>query len=342
MAPAPQAAPTLTPTPAIRGKFAPPPGKTLFILGQDNDTIDAYLDAFPEPQPGGLTSYTSLQRLEGLETKTDYGAGTVHLTQLANDHPHSVIALGLYLVGYLPAITSGQADAKIDKLLDVLEGLDRPVFLRFGYEFDGAWNRYDPADYVSAWKYFHAQIQAKGSRNVVLVWQSAAYCGGTFGGQPMEAWYPGDDYVDWIGLSYFTPGDCEYRPLNELLEFARAHAKPVMIAESAPQRYSTSTLTYSTDGKSFTACRPEQIWDEWYTPYFNFIHKNADVIRAVAYINTHWDAQPMWGSPYSNGYWGDSRVQANATLRQRWLTELDREIWIFGGESLFADLNDAP
>ena len=48
----------------------------------------------------------------------------------------------------------------------------------------------------------------------------------------------------------------------------------------------------------------KQIWDEWYEPFFEFIHENKDIIRAVAYINTHWQSQPMWGQPYTNGYWG--------------------------------------
>lgn len=333
MATVPPVSPTPTALPVIHGPFAPPTGQTLFLLGQDNDTIADYLAALPAPRPGGFTSYTSLQRLEGLETPTEYGAGTMHLNQLANDHPQSVIALGLYLVGYLPAIASGQADANIEKLLDVLNGLDRPVFLRFGYEFDGAWNRYDPHEFVAAWKHFHARMQARSSRNVVLVWQSAAYCGGTFEGHPVSDWYPGDEHVDWIGLSYFAQGDCAYRPLHELLEFARAHDKPVMIAESAPQRYATGALTYSTDGKTFARRTAEQVWDEWYAPYFDFIHANADVIRAVAYVNAHWDSQPMWGPPYSNGYWGDSRVQANDSLTQRWLDELQRGSWAPGRES---------
>jgi hypothetical protein len=321
-------------------KYVPPPGGTLFIIGQDNDTIGEYLEAIPSPYPGGVTSYTSLNRLEGLTSKGNYGSGTVFLNELVKSHPESVIALGLSLVDYLPAIPSDQADHKINILLDLLASYDRPVFLHFGYEFDGEWNHYDPEEYQQAWIYFRKRMQTKGVTNVVMVWQSATYCDGTYQQKPIEAWYTGDEYVDWVGLSFFIQGTCQYRPLDELLEFARAHNKPVMVAEATPHRYKTGKLTYSVLGREFELRTPEQVWEEWYAPFFAYVHGNgnADVIRTVVYINTYWDTQPMWGEPYRNGYWGDSRVQANGFIQERWLAELNRDFRLMASPDLFATL----
>ncbi|MCJ7626168.1 MAG: hypothetical protein MUO76_21965 [Anaerolineaceae bacterium] len=53
------------------------------------------MEAIPFPHPGGVTSYTSLKLLEGTDKPTDYGSGTLHLSDLVNSHPESVIALGL-------------------------------------------------------------------------------------------------------------------------------------------------------------------------------------------------------------------------------------------------------
>lgn len=318
--------------------FVPPAGKTLFILGQDNETIREYLQAIPDPQPGGFTSYTSLDRLEGLTSKVNYGAGPVFLDELALEQPESVLVLGLYLVDYLEAIPSGLADDKIDRLLDTLESYQRPVYLRFGYEFDGSWNRYDPQLFIQAWQYFHDRLQSRGIANIAMVWQSAAYCRGTHQGKPSYAWYPGDEYVDWIGLSYFTQTDCQLKPLLDILDFARQHGKPVMVAEAAPQRYDIGKLTYSSDGNFFEQRTADQIWDEWYVPFFEFLHQNEDVIRAVAYINTFWDSQAMWASPYMNGYWGDSRVQVNETIKASWLAELGHATWLMTNPDLFKDL----
>lgn len=318
----------------VHGRLTPPDGKTLFIVGQDVESVAEYV-AQVGPAPGGFTEYTSLDNLEGITRVASYGSGPHHLDQMAASYPHSTIALGLNLVGYLPALPSGQADHKIDLLLDHLERYDRPVYLRFGYEFDGEWNHYAPDDYVAAWIYFYDKMQARGVENVAMVWQSATYCGGTFQGHPITAWYPGDEYVDWMGLSYFTQSDCDFAPLEELVAFAREHNKPVMIAESTPQRYDTKALTVSSDGSTFASRTADAIWTEWFAPYFAFIHDNADIIRAVAYINARWDDQPMWGPPYASGYWGDSRVQANPTIKQNWQAELGRETWLHAHEDLF-------
>ena len=320
----------------VPAKFVPADGKQLFIIGQDNDTIHDYLNTVPNPRPGGFTNYTSLRELHGLNTPTDYGAGLVFLDELIKLQQQSVIALGLYTVDYLESTVSGAADDNINQLLDILAAYDRPVFLRFGYEFDGSWNHYEPELYKQAWVYFRTKMLQKGVDNVVMVWQCAAYSEGTYLQKPIEDWYPGDEYVDWIGLSYFTQVSSDTAPLEELLDFARQHHKPVMIAEAAPQFYATGKLTYSTSGNTFVARSAEAIWQEWYAPFFAFIYENKDVIRAVAYINTNWDSQPMWSPPYNNGYWGDSRVQANDYILRNWLVELNKPTWLTGSPDLYS------
>lgn len=323
----------------IAGKFTPPDGKLLLVIGQDTASIDAYTAALGKA-PTGVTNYTSIKDLEGIQEARDYGSGPHHLDYLAETYPDSVIAVGLSVVGYTKTTASGDADSKIDTIIDALMAYQRPVYLRFGYEFDGEWNRYDPEAFIAAWKQFHARLEAKGAENIALVWQSATWCEGTYEGHPIEAWYPGDEYVDWIGLSYFIQeAECGNQPLDEILDFARAHSKPVMISESTPQRYQVGELTYSVDGSDLEPRTAKQIWDGWYLPYFEYIYTNADVIRVVAYINADWDSQSMWGPPYQNGYWGDSRVEANQAILDGWLNEIGKDAWLQGGADLFETLD---
>ncbi len=54
-------------------------------------------------------------------------------------------------------------------------------------------------------------------------------------------WYSCDDYVDWMGLSWFLPADdvrqktpSQRELADEVLDFASFKNKPVMIAETAP------------------------------------------------------------------------------------------------------------
>ena len=102
-----------------------------------------------------------------------------------------------------------------------------------------------------------------------------------------------------------------------------------MIAEATPQGYHLAELNWSStreDGSLRTPKTAEEIWDEWYAPFFAHIHDNRDVIRAVAYINVDWNSQPMW-EPGNQGYWGDSRLQANDLVKSRWLAEIESDFW---------------
>jgi endo-1,4-beta-D-glucanase Y len=228
-----------TPAPEITGKFAPPAGHALLLVGQDKESVDAYFDT-TVTAPGGVAGLTSLQ-LEGIQG----------LDYLAGKYPNSSLSVGLNLNGVIADVAAGKADAKIEALLDVLNAYNHPVYLRLGYRFDDPANKYAPDVYVSAWKKFHERILAKGSTNVALVWQSA-----TCGESPLANWYPGDEFVDWVGGNY---GQCP----DEVVQFAREHYKPVMFeAES--------------QGAS---------WDEWFVPFFKFVNDNNDVVRAVTYIN---------------------------------------------------------
>ncbi|MFN2190342.1 MAG: glycosyl hydrolase, partial [Candidatus Promineifilaceae bacterium] len=271
-------APSPTPTPN-RSKLIPPPGRTLFIVGQDIGSIDEYVQSMGLI-PSGVTGYTSLQRLEGLTTATDFGAGVHHFDYLAQEYPTSVLVLGFYAVNFLDPIVEGRAEGRIEKFLDYLERHDRPLYLRFGYEFDGPWNYYEPEKFKLAWRVSYEKMKERGIDHTAMVWQSSTHCAGTYKDLPLTAWYPGDEYVDWIGLSYFMPEECDAEPVLDLLQFAREHQKPVMIAESTPQGYDLRESTFSLDGHEFVKTSPEAIWDQWYQPYFDLIYSHSDVIRA--------------------------------------------------------------
>src|SRR5262249_15961452 len=158
---------------------------------------------------------------------------------------------GLHVVGQLGDITSGKLDASIDALIEALVRLQRPIYLRFGYEFDGVWNHYEPAAFQAAWLHFRERLDASAARNIPMGWHSAGDCTPTYGEYPVDAWYPGDDAVDWIGLSWFAQSACAYHGPREIVALARAHHKPVMIAESTPRGYDLGAQRYSQYGDQF-------------------------------------------------------------------------------------------
>lgn len=73
------------------------------------------------------------------------------------------------------------------------------VFLRFAGEMNGAWTRWgrDPAAYKRAFRLVHSVI-TRHAANVALVWAPNAVPVSGVG-----AYYPGDDAVDWVGISLY-------------------------------------------------------------------------------------------------------------------------------------------
>lgn len=293
-----------------------PAGKVRVFIGQDLESIRAY--AAEVSQPRGVVSYTSIQRLEGLDAPTDDGGGPMNLGELERDYPDAPVALGFYMVGALDDVNAGAYDDALARLGERLQRLSVPVLLRIGYEFDAPWSAYEPAAYRAAFRRVREHLRASGATHVETVWQAAASCGGTHQGRPVEDYYPGDDAVDWVSASYFAQASCQLAPLLRLVELARTHRKPFLIAESAPQGYDLSAESFSRDGVRREPRSARVIYDEWYRTYFDFIERSKDVVRAISYINADWDAQGLWDPPYENGYFGDSRVQANATFLPLW------------------------
>ena len=223
-----------------------------------------------------------------------------------------------------------------------------PVWLRIGYEFDGAWNQgYHDADRIQSRLAHESSTCFAKSRlsNVEFVWQGAASTVDEIidGGQnDIRAWYPGDEYVDWMAFSWFMapdekPSVTGYVPrtplelANEILEFAREKKLPVMIAEASPQSFDLNDNTMANHapiwdgpaGENVEAMTDDEIWKHWFGPLFDLINANDDVIRALAYINVHWDSQAMWGPPYESGYWGDTRLETNDAIAARFNAAID-------------------
>lgn len=316
-----------------------PPGPRLLIAAEPLDvrgaeSVDAWVGT-----PGGVISYTALLTLKGLDESAGHRLGArMNARELTERYPNSVLVLGLNLKGHLQFVADGRAAAQIERLLDTLESYQVPVLIRFGYEFDNRGNAYDPATYKFAWSAFRERLVARNNPRIRMVWHAAADCGNTHANHLVPEWYPGDDQVDWMGVSLFRPGRCSYLAPDAMAAFARTRGKPLLIAESTPQGYDLTRMTYSDNGANFAPRSADQIWRHWYAPYFAYIERNADVVRGVTYINAHWDASPVWGPPYNKGYWGDSRLEVNGEILQRWRAQVAGPLWLKGTPDLFEQL----
>lgn len=318
--------------------YAPPPGRVLVSLVQPHsETPDS---GMWRGAPAAVTAYTNLRNLAGVETPFDAGSGVTHVDGMMQRFPHSALIIGLFMRGQLEETVGGRLDAQIDRLINVTAGYRRPVYLRFGYEFDRPGNRYDPELYKAAWRHLWNRLRERDARHITLVWHASGACADSNGVRPLSDWYPGDDAVQWVGVSYFHPTECGGVLADGVVAFARQHGKPVMVAEAAPRGYDLEGGRYSNDGVDFSDKSPGDMWREWFEPFFDFVRRNRPEVRMVTYISQNWDSYPMWsrpgGVPYR--YWGDSRLGLNPTVAHLWRRATLGKEWAWGNDRLFAQL----
>lgn len=186
----------------------------------------------------------------------------------------------------LPKIIGGDFDAYLHQYAKDIVATGLPLALRLDHEMNGIWypwaendgsgnsiNGNNPGDYVKMWRHVHDIFQQEGANNLVIwVWapniinnlpashKAAGY---------LENLYPGDAYVDWVGLSgYLRPPyksdndfsfDYTFKPsLDKLRSITK---KPIILAEMGASE---------TDGHKAA----------WISSFFDSLSKpeNSDVI----------------------------------------------------------------
>lgn len=92
-----------------------------------------------------------------------------------------------------------QDDAYLNRWLREAAGCGTGVFLRFAGEMNGGWTAWgrNPAAYRRAFRLVHAAA-VRQAPNVALVWAPNAVPA-----SGVDAYYPGDDAVDWVGISLY-------------------------------------------------------------------------------------------------------------------------------------------
>ena len=141
----------------------------------------------------------------------------------------------------LREIAAGRHDAYIRSSARDARRWRRPILVRFAHEMNGDWYPWGAHDtpplvYVRAWRQVVRIFRRAGARNVRFVWTPNV----DYGGLPlMRRLYPGDRWVDWVGLSGFSwGGPWEWESAydvfhNSYRSITRFTDKPFMIAETA-------------------------------------------------------------------------------------------------------------
>jgi len=198
---------------------------------------------------------------------------------------------------YADAIIAGQYDANLQRLARFIRDLNRPVWVRIGYECNGFWNGYQPETYRPAFQHITKILRKHGGNQVATVW-----CVHPINEmERLMAFYPGDEWVDWWSIDLFQPKFLNKPVVKAYCERALEHAKPVLIGECAPSEVPRS-----------------QQWEKWYRPLFDLI-RTQPAIKGFSYINRNWN-----GSRWD---WGDGRVSADPVDMELYRFEMNEPFY---------------
>jgi len=204
------------------------------------------------------------------------------------------------------AILAGRWDDYIDKWADEAKAFGKPLFVAWGIEMNGTWFPWSgffyggdqklngtgdflgPDTYKRTYRYIVDRVRARGASNILWVFHANNYSYPVDPWNTIQSYYPGSDYVDWLGISAYGtqfhfqdwvyPKDVFNVPYQALC--AVDPNKPIMFAEwgvaDLPQKGNRA---------------------EWITESFNMLSTKYPRMKAAIFWHERWKNQD--GS-YSN------------------------------------------
>jgi hypothetical protein len=143
----------------------------------------------------------------------------------------------------LREIVAGRYDRYIRKSAEAVAAWGKPIMVRFAQEMNGRWYPWGlgvdgntARDFREAWHRIFWIFRNHGASNVEWVWSPNEDAGG---GHPLAVLYPGDEFVDWVGIDGFCWGGTIGWPSfttifgNTYDRIVALTSKPIVIAETA-------------------------------------------------------------------------------------------------------------
>lgn len=183
-------------------------------------------------------------------------------------------------------ILNGEYQEYFINYANQLKSLDHPVLFRLNNEMNGDWCKYssyhygkDTDIYIELYKYVYNVFKAQGVDNVLFVWNPNERSFPNFAWNHYMAYYPGDEYVDVVGLTGYNTGNYyhgeTWRSFESIFdglydEYNNRFSQPLMITE----------FSSSSHGGDKAA---------WIADMFDKIKKYDRIKLAILWSGIDWD-----------------------------------------------------
>ena len=159
----------------------------------------------------------------------------------------------------LPAIAAGAWDSYLTTSAQAAAATGVPFLINFAPEMNGAWepwgpghNANSPAQYIASYRHMVEIFRAHGATNVGWVWAPNADANAQ---RVYASYYPGDGWVDWVGLDGYnvgTTGADGWKTPAQIFGCSSAAVvglttPPVIIQETAPSELAGSKALWIGD-----------------------------------------------------------------------------------------------
>lgn len=167
-----------------------------------------------------------------------------------------------WISGALDEIAAGSFENYIRDFIRSAKDWGKPLFLRFAHEMNGNWypwdgfhNDSDPGKYKQAWLYIYNVRKELGADNIALVWCPNNTNQPDASWNKISAYYPGDEYVDWVGMDGYNWGYGKWQSFDSGFktmynEITYVTHKPLMIGEFASAEQGGSKAEWIKDALS--------------------------------------------------------------------------------------------
>ena len=162
-------------------------------------------------------------------------------------------------------INNGSNDSLIAAAARNLARQGAPTLLRWGWEMNGNWFEWDgthngqnTAGFIKAWKRMHGIFRDEGADNVAWNWSPNWNSGPNVSWNKMQRYYPGDAYVDWVGVSAYNFDGESPRTLLAPIVNAYGGRKPIILSETASIDHGgNSKAAWTADLSAYVRATPQ-------------------------------------------------------------------------------------
>lgn len=278
---------TMVPQTVARGKYEPTQG--------------VYLGMYP----GENNLEYNLANIENIYGKkhsmyltyVQFNPNAGYYSKFPTNFANQVKALGGSIqIGWepdAPGGLNGMDENYVREFIREARQSDIPVFLRFASEMNGGWVPWhgDPELYKAKWKWMYQIVKEEKADNVVMVWAP-----NFLPREKIDAYYPGDEYVDWVGLSL-------YRFPIEAGEEKLA-ATPMNFLRPIYEKYKHKPMMLSEMGVGIKSYSNNQTYINWSKQQMEYFYRalprEFPQIKAINYFNYDKEGENDYSFDYYN------------------------------------------